>query len=139
MTDPQPADHADEGVRSAHWLPYGVAAVKIVFILVVFRSMVGPFTEDFFDEELLPMPTWEWSLCSVTPGILIHLARRPEIWAQLAGERMFLRIALTFYLLYALAFALGQGEWILWIAVAASVGGFGGMLYLDRRNPADVR
>jgi hypothetical protein len=139
MTDPQSAGNVDEPARRAHWLPYGVAAVKIVFILVVFRAMVGPFTEDLFDKELLPMPTWEWSLCSITPGILIYVAGHFGIWAQLAGERMFLRIALSFYLLYALVFAVTQDEWVLWIAVAAGVGGFAGILHLDHREPIDAR
>jgi hypothetical protein len=139
MTDSQPAGNVDESAHRAHWLPYGVATVKILFILVVFRAMVGPFTKDVFDEALLPMPTWEWSLCSVTPVVLIFLARRPGLWTELASERMFLRIALSFYLLYALTFALAQGEWVLWIAVTAAASGFGGILYLDRRGSADVR
>ncbi|MEU0679248.1 hypothetical protein [Streptomyces albogriseolus] len=131
MTEPRQTRAAGETVS---WLSYGIAGVKVVFILAVFRLLAGPFTEDILGEELLPMPTWEWSMCSVTPVVLLWLARRPADWGALSGERMFLRIALTFYLLYALAFALFQGEWTLWLGVAAGLGGLAGIQYLDRRE-----
>lgn len=111
-----------------------MAAVKVVFVLAVLRAFAAPFTKDFFDEELISMPTWEWVLCSLTPAILVFLARRPEDWAGLADERNFLRIPLGFYFLFALAFAVLQGVWILWIAVAATIGAFLGIRYLNSKE-----
>jgi hypothetical protein len=116
-----------------------VAAVKVLFVLAVLRVLAGPFTEDAFGRELLPMPTWEWTLCSASPVLLIYLARRPEDWKTLAGERTYLRIFLAFYLLWALAFAVFRGEWILCIAVAASLAGFAGMHRLNRKESTYTR
>jgi hypothetical protein len=115
-------------------LSYGVAGVKVVFALAVFRALAGPFTEDIFGEEWLPMPTWEWSACSATPIVLLWLARRPADWGSLSAEKMFLKIMLAFYLLYSLAFALLQGEWVLWLGVAAGLGGLSGIQYLNHRE-----
>ncbi|MGW3409045.1 hypothetical protein [Streptomyces sp. NPDC000888] len=139
MTDAPHAGEADQDTRRAQRLPYCVAATKVIFVLALLRLFAGPMTKDLLDEELLPMPTWEWALCALTPAILIYLARRPENWVALAGERTFLMIALSFYLLYALAFAAFQGVWILWIGVAAGLGGFAGIWYLNRREPARAR
>lgn len=136
MTDVPRDGEADQADLRAPSLLYGMAAVKVVFILALLRFFAGPMTKDFFDEELISMPTWEWALCSLTPGILVFLARRPQDWAWLADERNFLRIPLGFYFLYGLAFAVFQGVWILWISVAASVGAFVGIRYLNSREAA---
>ncbi|MER7742473.1 hypothetical protein ABTX34_29835 [Streptomyces sp. NPDC096538] len=129
----KPRDIEADG-QKVPFLSYCVAGVKVAFLLAVFRVLAGPFTKDIFGEELLPMPTWEWLVCSVTPVILIWLARRPADWATLSDERMFLMIALAFYLLYALAFALLQGEWMLWLGVATSLVGLSGIRYLNHRG-----
>lgn len=136
MTDAPRAGEADQASPRAPRPLYGMAAVKVVFVLAVLRAFAAPFTKDFFDEELVSMPTWEWVLCSLTPGILVYLARRPEDWAGLANERNFLRIPLSFYFLFALAFAVLQGVWILWIAVAATIGAFLGIRYLNSKEAA---
>ncbi|WP_409236976.1 hypothetical protein [Streptomyces sp. PA5.6] len=120
-------------------LSIGVLAFRWIFVLALLRMFATPATKDFFDEELLPSPTWEWALCSLTPGLLIWLARAPEDWRRLEDERSLLRIALAFYFLYALAFALGQNVLVLWIAVAASLAGFAGMWHLNRKEPSRVR
>ncbi|MFD3313092.1 hypothetical protein [Streptomyces sp. NPDC058694] len=134
MTEAPRQGEADHNTQRAGRLPYGVAAVKLVFILAVLRLFAGPMTKDLLDEELLPMPTWEWALCALTPPILIYVARRPEDWGRLSGERTFLRISLVFYALYALAFAVFQGVWILWIAVAAGFGSLAWIRHLDSRE-----
>ncbi|ELP64270.1 hypothetical protein ACKI1I_35115 [Streptomyces turgidiscabies] len=136
MTDVPGTGEADQSNARASRFLYGMAAVKVVFILALLRMFAGPMTKDFFDEELISMPTWEWALCSLTPGIMVFLARRPQNWARLADERNFLRIPLSFYLLYGLAFAVFQGMWILWIAVAASLGAFVGIRYLNGKEAA---
>lgn len=136
MTEPSQTEADDQRIPL---LSYCVAGVKVVFLLAVFRVLAGPFTEDIFGEELLPMPTWEWLMVSVTPVILLWLARRPADWATLSNERMFLRSALAFYLLYALASAVLQGEWILWLGVAASLGGLSGVHYLNHRESTHGR
>ncbi|NEA68966.1 hypothetical protein [Streptomyces sp. SID12488] len=136
MTDAPRAREADPANLRAPRFLYGLAAVKVVFVLAVLRAFAAPFTKDFFDEELISTPTWEWAICSLTPGVLVFLARRPEDWAGLAYERNFLRIPLGFYFIYALAFAVLQGVWILWIAVAASIGTFAGIRYLNGKEAA---
>ncbi|WAL97187.1 hypothetical protein [Streptomyces sp. Je 1-369] len=120
-------------------LNIGVAAFRWIFVLALLRMFATPATKDFFDEELLPSPTWEWALCSLTPGLLIWLARAPKDWRRLEGERSLLRIALALYFLYALAFALGQNVLVHWIAVAASLAGFAGMWHLNRKEQPSAR
>lgn len=136
MTDVPGTGEADQTNLRAPNLLYGMAAVKVVFILALLRVFAGPMTKDFFGKELISMPTWEWALCSLSPGILVFLARRPQDWASFADERSFLRIPLSFYFLYGLAFAVFQGVWILWIAVAASLGAFVGIWYLNGKEAA---
>ncbi|MFD5375908.1 hypothetical protein ACFWJE_16075 [Streptomyces griseoincarnatus] len=135
MTEPRQTSAEDQKVPLLY---YCVAGGKAVFVLAVFRVLAGPFTEDVFGEELLPMPTWEWVVFSVTPLIILWLARRPVDWEALSGERMFFRIALTFYLLYALTFSLFQGEWILLVGVAAGLSGLSGIYYLNHRESSDA-
>ncbi|MEH0423976.1 hypothetical protein [Streptomyces sp. B21-083] len=136
MTDIPRDGEAEQANLRPLSLLYGMAAVKVVFILALLRLFAGPMTKDFFDKELISMPTWEWALFSLTPGILVFLARRPQDWAWLSSERNFLRIPLSFYFLYGLAFAVFQGVWILWISVAASVGAFAGIRYLNSKEAA---
>ncbi|MFE1236584.1 hypothetical protein [Streptomyces tendae] len=116
------------------WLPYGVAAVKIIFVLAVFRLLSTPFSEEMFGEQWLPMPTWDWALASVTPMLLILLARRPADWSALSGELTFLRISLTFYLVYGLAFAALQGEAVLWASVVSGIVGLVAVHLLNRKE-----
>ncbi|WP_217164745.1 hypothetical protein [Streptomyces sp. AC512_CC834] len=126
---------AKETGHAVPWLPYGIAGVKIVFILAVFRLMSTPFSEEMFGEQWLPMPTWDWALASATPVLLILLARRPTAWSALSGELTILRIALTFYLVYGLAFASLQGEAVLWVSVIAGLVGLVAIRLLNRKEP----
>ncbi|MGW2297339.1 hypothetical protein [Streptomyces violaceorubidus] len=121
--------------HAAPWLPYGIAGVKIVFVLAIFRLLSTPFSEEMFGEQWLPMPTWDWALASATPVLLILLARRPADWSALSGELTILRIALTFYLAYGLAFAALRGESILWVSVIAGLVGLGAIHLLNRKEP----
>ncbi|MCI3246551.1 hypothetical protein [Streptomyces spinosisporus] len=89
-------------------------------------------SKELLNNELLPMPTWEWSVCSVTPGVLIYVARRTGDWKQLRDDVTIIKWALRFYLAYGLAFALLQEEWILWVAVLAGIGGLVSIRQLDR-------
>jgi hypothetical protein len=111
-----------------------VAGFNVIFIVAVLRVFATPASQDLFEKELLPWPTWEWSLCALTPGLLIWLARSPEDWKELADERFFIKITLTFYLLWAVAFAVSQNISVLWVAVAASLGAFAGMWRLNRKE-----
>ncbi|WP_367042392.1 hypothetical protein [Streptomyces sp. Je 1-332] len=108
--------------------------MKVILLLGLLRLFAGPMSEDFLGDELLPPPTWEWSLCALTPGLLIYLARSPEDWEALRGERTMIQVALCLYLLYALSFAIVQNVLILWIAVAACLAGFAGMWHLNRKE-----
>ncbi|MEW2118467.1 hypothetical protein AB0945_25420 [Streptomyces sp. NPDC005474] len=134
MTEHTSAKDADEGDRRALRIAYGTGAVKIVFIVALLRFFAGPMTKDLLNDELLPMPTWEWSLFALTPAILIFVARRPRDWDGLADSLTFIRWILGFYLVYALVFATFQGKWVLWIAVLASLGSLAGMWHLNRRE-----
>lgn len=134
MTDQKRAAEADEGDRRTQWIAYGLGAVKLIFVLALFRLFAGPMTKDLLGDEMLPMPTWEWSLCALTPGLLVYLLRRPADWGHLSGELTILKWALRFYLVYGLAFALFQGVWVLWIAVLAGAGGLAGIWKLERRE-----
>ncbi|KFG74386.1 hypothetical protein [Streptomyces mutabilis] len=133
MTDKRDSWGTD---RPVSWLPYGVAAMKGVFALALFRLFATPFSEEMFGEQWLPMPTWEWTLASLTPVLLIVVARRPADWSVISGERTTLRIALIFYLAYGLAFAAFQGKTVLRLSVAAGLGGLAGMRLLARKEPA---
>ncbi|MFD4345690.1 hypothetical protein ACFWQ6_12630 [Streptomyces coelicoflavus] len=121
--------------HAAPWLPYGIAGVKIVFILAVFRLLFTPFSEEMLGEQWLPMPTWDWALASATPTLLVLLARRPADWSALSGELTILRIALIFYFVYGLAFAAFQGEAVLWASVLAGLVGLVALHLLNRKEP----
>ncbi|PWI17427.1 hypothetical protein DI272_27155 [Streptomyces sp. Act143] len=136
MTDQQRPKDTSEGDQRTQRIAYGLGAVKWIFVLALIRLFAGPMTKDLFNNELLPMPTWEWSLCSLTPGILVFLCRRPSDWRYLSSELTILKWALRFYLIYGLAFALFQGVWVLWIAVAASISGLVAIWKLEQREPA---
>ncbi|KAB1144184.1 hypothetical protein F7R91_22780 [Streptomyces luteolifulvus] len=139
MTDQGRAVGADESSRRTRRIAYGVGAVKWIFVLALLRLFAAPMSKDLLGEEILPMPTWEWSLCALTPGILMYASRRPEDWQRLRGERTILKWALGFYLVYALVFAISQGEWVLWIAVLAGIGGFAGIKYLNHQEVTHAR
>ncbi|MES5824394.1 hypothetical protein [Streptomyces sp. RG80] len=137
MTDQKrtPESHGTDGTdRRTRLVAYGVGAVKWVFVLALFRLFAAPMTKDLLGDEKLPMPTWEWSLAALTPGIVLYLLRRPADWEQLSGELTIFTWALRFYLVYGLAFALFQGVWVLWIAVLAGIGGLAGIWKLERRE-----
>ncbi|MEU5771707.1 hypothetical protein [Streptomyces venezuelae] len=142
--DPREARELREARREAQEvrdrrLNIGVLAFRWIFVLALLRMFATPATKDFFDEELLPWATWEWALCSLTPGLLIWFARAPKDWRRLEGEHSLLRIALAFYFLYALAFALAQDVLVLWVAVAAALAGFAGMWHLNRKEHQSAR
>ncbi|MEU1051259.1 hypothetical protein ABZ397_01610 [Streptomyces sp. NPDC005876] len=137
MAEEPTAEQAGQARRSQR-IAYGVGAVKVVFVLALFRLFAAPMSKDLLGKELLPMPTWEWSLCSVTPVVLIYLLRRPSDWMYLRGERTILRIALCFYLVYGAVFALAQGEKVLWVSVFAGIGGLWGLRELARRGLANA-
>lgn len=133
-------DETKAAAEEIPWVAFGIAGFKVILALALIRILAVPFTEDMFGEAMLPMPTWEWSLCSLTPVIVIWRARHPDAWKTLMGERTLLTIALTYYLLYAFVSALFQGEWMLRPAVAASAGGLAGMTTATtRRSVRDRR
>ncbi|MFE0132453.1 hypothetical protein ACFWY6_12900 [Streptomyces sp. NPDC059037] len=108
--------------------------MKVVLALALLRLFAGPATKDFLGRELVSMPTWEWTLCSLTPVILIYLARHPKDWMELSGERVMVRGALGIYLLYSAMGAIGKGHPALWIAVAVCLAGLAGMWHLNRKE-----
>ncbi|MFJ1972971.1 hypothetical protein ACIO93_30375 [Streptomyces sp. NPDC087903] len=139
MTEHERSLEADESSHRARHLAYGVGSVKLIFVLALLRLFATPMTKDLLGEEVLPMPTWEWSLFSVTPGILICFSLHTEDWHRLRDELTIIRWALGFYLVYGLAFAVLQGAQVLWIAVLAGLGGLVGIWHLNRRELSHAR
>ncbi|MBW5422630.1 hypothetical protein GKQ77_13835 [Streptomyces sp. BG9H] len=108
--------------------------MKIVLVLALLRCFAGPATKDFLGEAVLPMPTWEWTLCATSPVILICLARHPDDWAELSGERVMITGTLGIYAFYAVLGAIGLGSWLLWTAVGICLAGFAAMWHLNRKE-----
>ncbi|MFE9973456.1 hypothetical protein ACFYRD_22550 [Streptomyces hirsutus] len=134
MSEQNQGMESNERDRQAQRIAYGVGIAKLALLVALLRLFSTPMTKELFGNELLPMPTWEWSLLATTPGILIYLARRPEDWQRLSHDLTIIKWALCFYLTYGLAFATFQGEWVLWFAVLTCSGGLAGIWYLNRRE-----
>ncbi|MFF5159867.1 hypothetical protein ACFY3N_27205 [Streptomyces sp. NPDC000348] len=134
MTEQAPAAQPDNQGDRERRIAYGVGAVKWIFLLALLRLLITPMSDELLGDELLPMPTWEWSLFSITPGILIYLLRRPRDWQQLSNDLTIVNWSLRFYLLYGLAFAVLQGVGVLWISVLAGTAGLAGIWRLNRRE-----
>lgn len=134
MTEQTPAMQPDSQHERERRIAYGIGAVKYIFLLALLRLFITPMSEELMGDELLPMPTWEWSLFSITPGILIYLLRRPRDWRQLSDDLTIITWSLRFYLLYGLAFTILQGVWVLWIAVLAGAAGLVGIWRLNRKE-----
>lgn len=134
MTEQTPAMQPDSQDARERRIAYGVGAVKWIFLLALLRLLITPMSDELLGDELLPMPTWEWSLFSITPGILIYLLRRPRDWQRLSNDLTIINWSLRFYLLYGLAFAVLQAVWVLWIAVLAGTAGLVGIWRLNRKE-----
>ncbi|MEV7195325.1 hypothetical protein AB0N81_26495 [Streptomyces sp. NPDC093510] len=107
-----------------------------VFLLSMLRMFAAPATEDFFDEQLVPWPTWDWVLCALVPVLLIYVSRRPDDWRNLREDHSLIKWALVLYLFYALLGAIGMGHAVLWIAVATSLAGLAWMWHLNHKEQA---
>ncbi|MFJ6982141.1 MULTISPECIES: hypothetical protein [unclassified Streptomyces] len=116
-----------------------LAFVKIVLAVALLRAFAAPASKDFFGEEKVGVPTWEWSLCSLSPLVLLWLYRSPAGWKMLSGDSIYLTTAAALYLFYAAIFAVFEGVWILWIAVLASLATFAGVWWLNRRERTRAR
>ncbi|MFJ3495611.1 hypothetical protein ACIPPJ_18760 [Streptomyces sp. NPDC086091] len=108
-------------------------------MIAIVRLLAAPASEDFLGEVKVGLPTWEWSLCSLTPLVLLWLYRSPARWKRLSEDSIYLETAAGLYLFYAVAFVFFQGVWILWIAVFASLATFAGVWWLNRRERTRAR
>ena len=113
--------------------------LKIILVIAIVRLLAGPATKDFLGDSLVDLPTWEWSLCSLTPLVMLFVYRSPAQWKVLSYDAIYLKSASGLYLFYATAFLVFQGGWILWIAVAASLGTFFGIWWLNHKERLSVR
>ncbi|AZM54788.1 hypothetical protein DMA15_21340 [Streptomyces sp. WAC 01529] len=120
--------------RTERRLALRLGIFKWVFLLSMLRMFAAPASKDFFDEQLVPWPTWDWAVCALVPVTLILLSRRPDDWKELAGERSLIRGALALYLLYALMGAIGRNHWSLWVAAGICLVGFASMWHLNRKE-----
>ncbi|MFJ6724462.1 hypothetical protein ACIQPQ_06040 [Streptomyces sp. NPDC091281] len=116
-----------------------LTVVKVVLALALLRAFAAPASEDFFGEEKVGPPTWEWSLCALTPLVVLLLHRSPARWKRLSFHSVYLTTAAALYLFYAAIFAVLEGVWILWIAVFASLATFAGVWWLNRRERTRAR
>ncbi|MFY1678236.1 MULTISPECIES: hypothetical protein [unclassified Streptomyces] len=124
----------NDATRESSWLPYGIAALKISFVLSLFRIFAPSFSEEMLGIEGVPYPTWEWVLFSITPVMLVCLSRSPANWLTLRGEIDLVWWALGYNLAYAIIFALTMGSEILWVAVLLSSIGAAMVMYSNHRN-----
>ncbi|MFC9131816.1 hypothetical protein ACFT4A_33975 [Streptomyces sp. NPDC057099] len=111
-----------------------LTALKIILVIAIVRLLAGPATKDFLGRSVVELPTWEWSLCAVTPLALLFVYRSPENWKLLSYDDIYLKSAAGLYLFYAAAFVAFQGGWVIWLAVVASLGTFLGIWWLNRRE-----
>ncbi|MCT9139500.1 hypothetical protein [Streptomyces violarus] len=109
-------------------------ALKIILVIAIVRLLAGPAAKDFLGHSVVELPTWEWSLCAVTPLALLFVYRSPEKWKLLSYDDIYLKSAAGLYLFYATAFVAFQGGWVIWIAVVASLGTFLGIWWLNRKE-----
>ncbi|MDI6521192.1 hypothetical protein QMA61_33970 [Streptomyces coelicoflavus] len=116
-----------------------LTVLKIILLAAIVRSAAGPVTEDFLGDAVIGLPTWEWSLCALTPPALLLLHRSPEKWKLLSYDAIYLQTAAGLYLAYATAFIYFRDGWSLWIAVVASVATFAGVWWLKRREHTHAR
>ncbi|MGV9454708.1 hypothetical protein [Streptomyces sp. NPDC003635] len=114
-------------------------ALKVILVIAIVRLLVGPATEDLLGNKLMNLPTWEWSLCALTPPTLLFLCRSPANWKRLSYDVIYVKSAAGLYLFYATAFVAFQGGWVLWIAVAASLASFLGIWWLNREERSSAR
>ncbi|MFB7090892.1 hypothetical protein [Streptomyces sp. NPDC056296] len=113
-----------------------LTALKIILLVAILRLLIGPATEDFLGDAVVRLPTWEWSLCALTPPALIFLCRNPDMWKILSYDAIYLKTSAGLYLFYATAFVYFRGGWTLWIAIIASLATFTGVWRLNRREHA---
>jgi hypothetical protein len=111
-----------------------LTALKVILVVAIARLLAGPATKDFLGDSVVDLPTWEWSLCALTPLVMLFIHRSPKNWKLLSYDAIYLKSAAGLYLFYATAFVVFQGGWVLWIAVAASLGTFLGIWWLNRKE-----
>ncbi|MFK4067619.1 hypothetical protein [Streptomyces sp. NPDC029674] len=129
------ADRHDDATAERR-LALRLGIFRWVFLLSMLRMFAAPASKDFFDEQLVPWPTWDWVLCALVPVLLIYVSRRPDDWHDLRGDHSLIKWALVLFLFYALLGAIGMGHAVLWIAVATSLAGLAGMWHLNRKEQA---
>jgi hypothetical protein len=127
-------DHREDSEMDRRRTDRPLAALKIILVIAIVRLLAGPATKDFLGRSMVDLPTWEWSLCALTPLVMLVVYRRPADWRLLSYDAIYLKSAAGLYLFYAAAFVVFQGGWVLWIAVAASLSTFFGISWLNRRE-----
>ncbi|MET9442819.1 hypothetical protein [Streptomyces sp. NPDC006610] len=116
-----------------------VLALKIILAIAIVRLLLGPATEDLLGNKLVSLPTWEWSLCSLSPPVILFMYRSPANWKLLSYDVIYVQSAAGLYLFYATAYVIFQGGWLLWVAVTASMASFLGVWWLNRKERSSAR
>jgi hypothetical protein len=127
-------DHRDDSGLNQRRINRSLTALKIILVIAIVRLLAGPATKDFLGESMVDLPTWEWSLCALTPLVMLVVYRSPTNWKLLSYDAIYLKSASGLYLFYATTFVVFQGGWVLWIAVSASLGTFLGISWLNRKE-----
>jgi hypothetical protein len=123
----------DSGLQQRR-IDRSLTALKIILVIAIVRLLAGPATKDFLGYSVVGLPTWEWSLCALSPLVMLFVYRSPTNWKLLSYDAIYLKSAAGLYLFYATAFVVFQDGWILWVAIAASLGTFFGMWWLNRKE-----
>ncbi|WP_159103027.1 hypothetical protein [Streptomyces sp. FR-008] len=114
---------------------------KVCFVAALLRFHFPLMIEELFDQKTLPLPTWEWSIFSLTSAIPVLLARKrnPAQREELSYHITFLRGGMLIYLAYSLIGAIFAVELILLVAAVASSTGLLVPSLMYRRERAVVR
>lgn len=112
---------------------------KLCLIAALLRFLFPIMTDDLFDRQVLALPTWEWSIFSLTSVIPVLLARNPAQREELDDHIIILGGGMLFYLVYGLIGAIFAGKLILWVAAAAGSIGLLILLLMYRTERAVVR
>ncbi|MGA4857405.1 hypothetical protein ACPCAB_12165 [Streptomyces koyangensis] len=112
---------------------------KLCLVAALLRFHFPLMVEELFDRKTLSLPTWEWSIFSLTSFIPVLLARNPAQREELNYHITFLRGGMILYLVYGLIGAIFAGELILLVAAVASSTGLLVSSLMYRRERALVR
>ncbi|MFJ3231522.1 hypothetical protein [Streptomyces sp. NPDC086787] len=122
-------EEAERLFKLAARLRYALLAVAVVMLIWFLVSLSG---EKTWGVELAT-PTWPLDLAALTPLVALVRFRNPKDREEGVTLESDLRILSGLYLFMALSFALLDGQWQLWPAVAFSSFVYAGIWYTNKQ------